>query len=203
MQSRRAPGLHDVERARGETCAYRAISGRYALCGDRITGDGMPPTLPGSPLARELRKARGMSHRGGFFGKPLRNISRFRHQDAQTPPSPLVGEGGRGDEGQKARECSTPRIAPKNAPLRGEYSSPSARIRHSGADPWSIPALKGKARLRGLARAVGLKPSAMQDEARLRGLWRNNYSKTIISVYTLLTACASSGTVDTDNGHYI
>jgi hypothetical protein len=31
-------------------------------------------------------------------------------------------------------------------------------------------------------RAVGLKPSAMQDEARLRGLWRNNYSKTIISV---------------------
>ena len=135
--------------------------------------------------------------------KPLRAIVRFRHQDAQTPPSPLVGEGGRGDEGQKARECSTPRIAPKNAPLRGEYSSPSARIRHSGADPWSIPALKGKARLRGLARAVGLKPSAMQDEARLRGLWRNNYSKTIISVYTLLTACASSGTVDTDNGHYI
>jgi len=28
-------------------------------------------------------------------------------------------------------------------------------------------------------RAVGLKPSAMQGEARLRGLYRNNYSKTI------------------------
>jgi len=28
-------------------------------------------------------------------------------------------------------------------------------------------------------RAVGLKPSAMQGEARLRGLERNNYSKTI------------------------
>jgi hypothetical protein len=27
--------------------------------------------------------------------------------------------------------------------------------------------------------AVGLKPSAMKGEARLRGLWRNNYSKTI------------------------
>jgi hypothetical protein len=27
--------------------------------------------------------------------------------------------------------------------------------------------------------AVGLKPSAIQGEARLRGLWRNNYSKTI------------------------
>ena len=32
------------------------------------------------------------------------------------------------------------------------------------------------------ALAVGLKPSAMQGEARLRGLERNNYSKTIISV---------------------
>jgi hypothetical protein len=27
--------------------------------------------------------------------------------------------------------------------------------------------------------AVGLKPSASQGEARLRGLWRNNSSKTI------------------------
>jgi hypothetical protein len=39
---------------------------------------------------------------GWFFGKPLHTISRFRHQDAQPPPSPRVGEGGRGDEGQKA-----------------------------------------------------------------------------------------------------
>ena len=29
------------------------------------------------------------------------------------------------------------------------------------------------------ALAVGLKPSVSQGEARLRGLWRNNYSKTI------------------------
>ena len=29
------------------------------------------------------------------------------------------------------------------------------------------------------ALAVGLKPSAMECKARLRGLWRNNYSKTI------------------------
>jgi len=40
-------------------------------------------------------------HRGGFFGKPLHAISRFIHQNAQTPPSPRVGEGGRGDEGQQ------------------------------------------------------------------------------------------------------
>jgi hypothetical protein len=38
----------------------------------------------------------GGAHRGGFFGKPLRVIFRFRHQNAQNPPSPLVGEGGRG-----------------------------------------------------------------------------------------------------------
>jgi len=32
-------------------------------------------------------------------------------------------------------------------------------------------------------RAVGVKPSAIQGKARLRGLARNNYSTTIISVY--------------------
>jgi hypothetical protein len=40
-------------------------------------------------------------HRGRFFGKLLRAIFRFRLQDAPTPPSPLVGEGGWGDEGQR------------------------------------------------------------------------------------------------------
>jgi hypothetical protein len=44
---------------------------------------------------------KGDAHRGRFFGKPLYVISRFMHQDDQTPPSPLVGEGGWGDEGQK------------------------------------------------------------------------------------------------------
>jgi len=81
--------------------------------------------------------------------KPLRVIFRFRHQDAQTPPSPRVGEGGRGDEGQKARECRKPRIAPRTLPLRGECSSPSVRIRRIRADPCAIPAIQGKARLRG------------------------------------------------------
>ena len=40
-----------------------------------------------------------MTHRDRFSGTPLRAISRFVHQNAQTPPSPLVGEGGWGDEG--------------------------------------------------------------------------------------------------------
>jgi len=38
---------------------------------------------------------------GRFFGKPLRAISRFRQQNAQTPPSPRVGEGGWGMRGPK------------------------------------------------------------------------------------------------------
>jgi hypothetical protein len=37
---------------------------------------------------------------GQVFGKPLHSFSRFGLQDAQTPPSPRVGEGGWGDEGQ-------------------------------------------------------------------------------------------------------
>jgi hypothetical protein len=53
---------------------------------------------------------------GGFFGKPLHTISRFRHQDAQPPPSPRVGEGGRGDE-----RANTPRIQPDHqSPLPGD-----------------------------------------------------------------------------------
>ncbi len=47
------------------------------------------------------RQEKRRSHRGRCFGKPLRAISRFRHQNAQNPPSPLVGEGGWGDEGQR------------------------------------------------------------------------------------------------------
>jgi hypothetical protein len=57
------------------------------------------PKLPFSLCG--LKRGKRDAHRGRFFGKPLRAISRFSHQNAQTPPSPLVGEGGRGDEGQK------------------------------------------------------------------------------------------------------
>jgi len=47
------------------------------------------------------------------------------------------------------------------------------------------------------------KPSAIQGEARLRGLERNIYSKTIISVSTLLAAGASRDTADGNNGQCI
>ena len=48
-------------------------------------------------------------------------------------------------------------------------------------------------------RAVGLKPSAMRGEARLRGRERIISSKTIISVYTLPEAGAWRETVDKNN----
>jgi hypothetical protein len=65
----------------------------------------LPGTLPLSTHAGETPAHPAQISRcarldtGRLFGQPLRPLSRFRLQDAQTPPSPLVGEGGRGDEG--------------------------------------------------------------------------------------------------------
>jgi hypothetical protein len=88
--------------------------------------------------ARLRGLARAVAHRGRFFGKPLRAISRFSHQDAQPPPSPLVGEGGGGMRGKGAQECRTSLISPKNSTLER---------RAVGVNP---SAIQGKARLRGL-----------------------------------------------------
>ena len=41
------------------------------------------------------------AYRSGFFWKPLHSFSRSGLQNDQTPPSPLVGERGRGNEGRK------------------------------------------------------------------------------------------------------
>jgi len=56
-----------------------------------------PSGRPDSPFSPCGRKGMGGSHRGRCFGTPLCAISRFSHQDAQTPPSPRVGERGWGD----------------------------------------------------------------------------------------------------------
>ena len=81
----------------------------------------------------------------------------FQASGRSNSPFSHKGRRGQGDEGQKARECSKPRIAPKNAALGS--SSPSVRLRHIRARLSSIPAPHG--------------------EARLHGLWRIIYSKTI------------------------
>jgi hypothetical protein len=52
----------------------------------------VPPQRRSSPAGASTRSGRASA----------RTLSRFAHQDAQTPPSPRVGEGGRGDEGANA-----------------------------------------------------------------------------------------------------
>jgi hypothetical protein len=62
--------------------------------------------------------------RCGFLGKPLHAISRFRHQDAQTPPSPLVGEGGWGMRGKAPRGCRNARVSSAPGILQNDHGSP-------------------------------------------------------------------------------
>jgi hypothetical protein len=56
-----------------------------------------PSRCPDFPFSPCGRRGLGGVHRGRCFGKPLRAISRFSHQDAPTPPSPRAGKGGWGD----------------------------------------------------------------------------------------------------------
>jgi len=53
------------------------------------------------PFRSDCNRWSFLARAGRRAAEGLRAISRFRHQDAQTPPSPLVGEGGWGDEGQR------------------------------------------------------------------------------------------------------
>ena len=74
-------------------------------------------------------RSQEVTHRCGFLGKPLRVIFRSRHQDAQNPPSPRVGEGGRGMRGKDAPECKKPLISPKKSTLESQDAGASARGR--------------------------------------------------------------------------
>jgi hypothetical protein len=71
----------------------------------------------------------GGGSQGWVFWKPLRVIFRSRHQDVQNPPSPLVGEGGRGMRGTSARECRKSLISPKKSTLEVELH---VHLRHRG-----------------------------------------------------------------------
>ncbi len=86
----------------------------------------------GAP-GRYLRLRSASSARDGVPGvrQSIRAYSRCRHQDAPTPPSPLVGEGGRGDEGKKGvRMHKTPSAPEKTLPLRGrpQGGAPTCRF---------------------------------------------------------------------------
>jgi hypothetical protein len=109
---------------------------------DALASPGAPSSVSAirSPQLPCGRRGALTAYRGRFLGKPRRAISRFSHQDAPTPPSPLVGEGGRGDEGQKAWECSKLRIAPKNSTLERVLTGVDA-LASPGA-PSSVSAIR-------------------------------------------------------------
>ena len=65
-----------------------------------------PSGRPDAPFSPCERKGQGGGSQGRCFGKPLCAISGFRQQDAQTPPSPRVGEGGWGMRGKRAPQRS-------------------------------------------------------------------------------------------------
>jgi len=116
-----------------------------SLCG-LMCAVGVNPLARGSDARLRGRERRNysttISHRrslrrrlqGQVFGKPLHSFSRFGLQDAQTPPSPRVGEGGWGDEGQTgaATEWSSSRddrVSGAPSPVAG--ISPGARRRRA------------------------------------------------------------------------
>jgi len=78
-----------VGRMRGQTCTRgrdARAPGAHLRCA-RLRR--IPRQRRSSPAGASTRSGRASA----------RTLSCFRHQDAQTPPSPRVGEGGRGDEG--------------------------------------------------------------------------------------------------------
>jgi len=81
----------------------RSTPPRHRACLTFVTCPRCAAVPPHHVRARCSFRARGTPtpSPGRFSGKPLRAIVRFSHQDAQTPPSPRVGEGGWGNEGQR------------------------------------------------------------------------------------------------------
>ena len=112
----RAPRTHVVQSCRPSLSAVRTPEPRRGFPALR---EGFSPHAQRRARAGGLRpgEPRGSPYRGRFFRKLLRDISRFRHQNARTPPSPLVGEGGRGMRGKSAPEYRTSLISPKNSTL--------------------------------------------------------------------------------------
>ena len=75
-----------------DECVQHALSAdAIRTCPNRFWASGRPNSPFSLCGGEELEE----SHRGKFLGKPRRAISRFRQQDAQTPPAPRVkAEGG-------------------------------------------------------------------------------------------------------------
>jgi hypothetical protein len=78
----------------------------------------------------------GMQRRSRFSRRRLRSFARFGLQDAQPPPSPRAGEGGRGDEGTNAHGNAAHHTSrPRTLPLSGDAraSRRCGNVRHGRA----------------------------------------------------------------------
>jgi ribosomal protein L15 len=150
---------------------------------------------PNLPLLPVWEKGGGGMLTGvDFLASPCVPIFRFRHQDAQPPPSPRVGEGGRGDEGQKARECNKPRIAPKNAtrentPVRRAF--PARRAPGSTGVSPACPSLQGE--VFGEASAYHLPfPGIRTPNLPLLPVWEKGGGGMLTGVDFLASPCVPS-----------
>ena len=84
------------------------------------------PRLPGSA---------GVLTGVGFLGSPVCHFP-FQASGRPTPPSPLVGEGGRGMRGKSASECRKSLISPKKSTLeRCGHPALIERPRHDALAP--------------------------------------------------------------------
>ena len=162
----RAPGIIADHTVASHLRAFRAIRpDLWCISTHRTSVWARRPRFRRKPSGcARLWRARGRDARaptanppgarpygGRFFEKPLRAISPSRHQDAQTPPSPRVGEGGRGDEGAKAHG---------NARAPGAHLR-CVRLRRIPRQRRSSPA--GASTPSGRASARTLSPSRHQD----------------------------------------
>ena len=73
------------------------------------------------------------AYRGRFFRKTLRSFSRFGCPDAQTPPSPLVGEGGRGMRGKRRGNAANRALLLRTLPLRAPAGGGTGGVRRQRA----------------------------------------------------------------------
>ena len=143
--------LSPVCRKDGQGSEGKKVSGRpkspFSPCGRRSAGGDLQERVvgeapvchllfqasgrPNSPFSPCGRRSAGGGLQERVFEKPLCAIFRFRHQDTQTPPFPLVGEGGWGDEGQTRLEMqnSTNRLV---TPRECAFRRRSAHRRRAG-----------------------------------------------------------------------
>ena len=105
----------------------------FGLAGAGFLGSSCAP----SPVSRHPdaqtpffscgRKGFGLAG-AGFLGSSCAPSPVSRHPDAQTPPSPLVGEGGWGDEGQTGLRIAFPLNRMMRKDRRVMFSDPAMTL---------------------------------------------------------------------------